>query len=85
MLRFQAQKIPYAVGHGQKKKKKKKRQRQISHNITYIWNLKYAIKEHIYETQTDTRTQRIDLWLPRGSGLEEGWSERLSQQKSAII
>ena len=25
-------------------------QRQISYDITYMWNLKYDTKEHIYET-----------------------------------
>ena len=32
-----------------------------------MWNLKYNTNEHIYETETDSQTQRIDLWLPRGS------------------
>ena len=32
-------------------------------------------KQQQYETET--RTERIDWWLPRGRGLKEGWSERL--------
>ena len=31
--------------------------------ISHIWNLKYAIYEHTYET--DSRTRRTDLWLTR--------------------
>ena len=38
-----------------------------------MWNLKYDTHESIYETETDSQTQRTDLWLPRGRGLREGW------------
>ena len=45
-----------------------------------MWNLKYDTNELIYETETDSQTQRTDLWLPRGRGVEgagqgggEGW------------
>ena len=30
------------------------------------WNLKYNTNELIYKTETDSQTQRTDLWLPRG-------------------
>ena len=40
-----------------------------------MWNLKYETNEPIYETES--QTQRIDWWLPRGRGIGEGWSERL--------
>ena len=33
-----------------------------------MWNLKYDTNEVIYETETDSRTYRTDLWLPRGVG-----------------
>ena len=33
--------------------------------MTYVWNLKYDTNEHIYETETDSQTQRTDLWLPQ--------------------
>ena len=46
------------------------RQRQISYDITYMWNLKYDTNEHIYETKTDSWTQRTQLGLPRR---REGW------------
>ena len=29
-------------------------------------NLKYGKNEPIYKTETDSQTQRTDLWLPRG-------------------
>ena len=32
------------------------RERQISHDITYMWNLKYDTNEPIYETETDSQT-----------------------------
>ena len=33
-----------------------------------MWNLKYDTNELIYETETDSQTQKTDLWLPRGRG-----------------
>ena len=47
------------------------------YDITYMWNLKYGTNELIYKTETDSQTQRTDLWLPRESGLGEGRSESL--------
>ena len=40
------------------------------HDITYMWNLKYDKNEPIYKIETDSQTQRTDLWLPRGVGGE---------------
>ena len=56
---------------------KSERERQISYDITYMWNLKYDTNELIYETETDSQTQRTDLWLPRGRGVGEGCTGRL--------
>ena len=39
------------------------------HMISGIWNLKHDASEFIYETETDSQTQRTDLWLPRGRGV----------------
>ena len=36
-----------------------------------MWNLKYGTNEPIYETETDSQTQRTDLWLPQGEGGKE--------------
>ena len=33
-----------------------------------MWNLKYDTNEPIYETETESGTQRIDLCLSRGGG-----------------
>ena len=44
---------------------KAERERQIPYDITYMWNLKYDTNELIYETETDSQTQRTDLELPR--------------------
>ena len=46
---------------------------KIPYDITYMWNLKYDTNEPMYKTETDSRTQKTDLWLPRGRGLGEGW------------
>ena len=43
-----------------------------------MWNLKHDTNEPISET--DTQTQRTDLWLPTaggGVGVEEGWTGSL--------
>ena len=42
-----------------------------------MWNLKYDTNEPIYETKTESGTERTDWWLPRGRGLGEGRSGRL--------
>ena len=31
-----------------------------------MWNVKYDTNQCIYNTKTDSQTQRRDLWLPRG-------------------
>ena len=54
------------------KQSKSERERQIPYDITYMWNLKYDINQHIYETKTDSQIQRTDLWLPR----DGGWGQR---------
>ena len=45
-------------------------ERQIPHDITYMWNLKYDTNEFIYKTETDSQTQKTNLWLPKWKG---GW------------
>ena len=61
------------------------RERQASHDIAYMWNLKYDTNELIYRTGTDSRAQRTDLWLPKRRGDGEGWTEDLGEQMGAII
>ena len=43
------------------------------HVISHTWNLKYDPNELIYKPETDSHTQRTDLWLPRG-GVRDGWT-----------
>ena len=45
-------------------------ERLIPYDITYMWNLKNDINEPIYETETESGTQRIGSWLPRDWGWE---------------
>ena len=47
-------------------------QRQIP-CITYMWNRKRIdANEVIYKSETDSQTQKINLWLPKWKGGEEG-------------
>ena len=50
--------------------KEKDKYHMIPYDITYMQNLKYDTNEAMYETETDSQTQRTDLWLPRG---RVGW------------
>ena len=38
---------------------------------------KYGINEPIYKTETDSKTRRTDLWLPRGREEGVGWTGNL--------
>ena len=31
-----------------------------------MWNLKYDTNELIYKTETESQTQKTNLWLPKG-------------------
>ena len=42
-----------------------------------MWNLKYDTNDLIYKTEIDSQTETTDLWLPRGKGMEEGWTGSL--------
>ena len=48
-----------------------------------MWNLKYDTNELIYKTETDSQTQRTDLWLPRrrGDGGRMDWEFGISRCK----
>ena len=43
---------------------KSERKRQIR-TISHWCNLKYATNELIYEAETESQTQKTDLWLPK--------------------
>ena len=55
--------------HYHTKWRKSDRERQIPH-ITYMWNLKNKTNELIYKTETDSQTEKTNLWVPKGK--EEG-------------
>ena len=42
-----------------------------------MWNIKYGMNKPIYKTGTDSWTQRRDLWMPRETGEEMGWTGSL--------
>ena len=44
---------------------KSERERQIPHDITYMCNLKYDTNELIYKAETDSQTQKTNLWIPK--------------------
>ena len=49
----------------------------MPYDITYKWNLKYGTNEPIYKTETDSETQRSDLWLLRGRGGLGVWDQQM--------
>ena len=66
------------------KQSKSDRERKIPYDNTYMRNLKYDTNELIYET--DSQTQRIDLWLPRwGGGGGKDWELGVSRCKLVYI
>ena len=48
------------------------RERQLSYDIAYMWNLKKKndTNELTHKTEIDPRTEKTNLWLPKGKG---GW------------
>ena len=53
--------------------------------LTHMQNLKYNTNGHIYERETDSQTQRTDLWLPTGMGVGEGSIESFGLADATII
>ena len=47
-----------------------------------MWNLKYGTNELIDKTETDSQTQKTDLWLQRGKGRK--WDEQGVWQMQTI-
>ena len=42
-------------------------------DLTYMWKLKSSTKELTYKTETDSQTQKTNLWLPRREEGERNW------------
>ena len=58
----------------------------IKRNEIMIFILKYDTNGLIYETETDSKTQKRDLWLPRGRGQGElDWEFGTSRCKLLYI
>ena len=70
-------------GHRDYHNKWSKSERQIPYDITYMWNLKCDTNKPKYETETKSRTQKTDGWLPRGRRGEVGqeWEFEISRCK----
>ena len=48
------------------------RERQILYAVIYMWNLKSNTNESVYKTETDSQTQKTNLWLSKekkGTGI----------------
>ena len=50
-----------------------------------MWNLKYDTNDLIHETETDSQTQRTDLWLPRRRGWQRDGLGLWDWQMQTII
>ena len=57
----------------------------MPYDITYMWNLKYGTNEPIYETETESQTQRIDLWLPRGRRVRGGMDGEFGVSRCKLL
>ena len=47
------------------------------HHLYSMWNLNYNTNNPIYETETESQTEKVDWWLPRGRGVGEARSGSL--------
>ena len=45
-----------------------------------MWNIKYDTNELIYKRESNTKTERTDLWLPKGRQ-EKDWEFGISRSK----
>ena len=50
-----------------------------------MWNLKYDTNEHIYKTQTDSQTEKTNLWLPHGKAGEGGINSEFGISKYKLL
>ena len=50
-----------------------------------MWNLKYDTNEAIYKIETDSHTQRTDLWLSREGGWGRDGVDVWDQQMQTVI
>ena len=50
----------------------------MPYSITYMWNLKYDINKHIYETERD-------LWLTRGREAESEINQEFGVSRRKLL
>ena len=62
-------------------------ERQTPYDVTYMWKLKYDTNELIYRIETDSKTQRTNLWLLSGGGTGRrmDWEFGISRWKLLYI
>ena len=51
------------------KRSQSDRERQISHDTTYMRNLKKVIQMNLFKNEKQTHRQKTSLWLPKGKGV----------------
>ena len=56
----------------------------MPHSITYMWNLKYDINQHIYEIETDLDIENR-LVVAKGGGGGKNWEVGISRYKLVYI
>ena len=56
----------------------------MPHSITYMWNLKYDINQHIYEIETDLDIENR-LVVAKGGGGGKNWEFGISRYKLVYI
>ena len=61
------------------------RERQTPYDITYMWNLKYDTNELIYKTETDSQTQKTNLWLPKEKGVGGGINQEFGISRYKLL
>ena len=61
------------------------RERQTPYDITYMWNLKYDTNELIYKTETESQTQKTNLWLPKEKGVGGGINQEFGISRYKLL
>ena len=57
----------------------------MSYDITYMWDIKYDKNELIYKRETDSETQKTDLWSLKGKGDGVGINQQLEISRYKLL
>ena len=60
-------------------------ERQTPYDITYMWNLKHNTNGLTYKRETDSQTQRTDLWSQGGRGQRRDGVGVWAQQMQTVL